>query len=144
MTPGPANLRSHNAVLGGLREGGFSIEMAIQRLLRPGRLHLRLRPPGEEPAVRRRRGQRSGGRGEGPAVRRARPLMAERQLVQGSRLARHPRASQRRRLRLDQERPGRLEVPHDLVGHRHRVPSAGGTLPTPRACRRSPPLSPRR
>jgi AcrR family transcriptional regulator len=29
MTPGPASLRLHNAVLGCLREGGFSIEMAI-------------------------------------------------------------------------------------------------------------------
>ena len=28
-TPGPANLRLHNAVLGSLREAGFSIEMAI-------------------------------------------------------------------------------------------------------------------
>jgi AcrR family transcriptional regulator len=30
MTPGPANLRLHNAVLGCLREAGFSIELAIQ------------------------------------------------------------------------------------------------------------------
>ena len=30
MTPGPASLRLHNAVLGCLREGGFSIEMTIQ------------------------------------------------------------------------------------------------------------------
>ena len=29
-TPGPASLRVHDAVLGCLREGGFSIEMAIQ------------------------------------------------------------------------------------------------------------------
>ncbi len=29
-TPGPASLRLHDAVLGCLREGGFSIEMAIQ------------------------------------------------------------------------------------------------------------------
>jgi AcrR family transcriptional regulator len=29
QTPGPANLRLHNAVLACLREGGFSIEMAI-------------------------------------------------------------------------------------------------------------------
>src|SRR5215207_6027067 len=29
-TPGPASLRLHNAVLGCLREGGFSIEMTIQ------------------------------------------------------------------------------------------------------------------
>jgi AcrR family transcriptional regulator len=29
MTPGPASLRLHNAVLGCLREAGFSIEMAI-------------------------------------------------------------------------------------------------------------------
>jgi AcrR family transcriptional regulator len=29
-TPGPANLRLHNAVLGCLREAGFSIEMTIQ------------------------------------------------------------------------------------------------------------------
>src|SRR5215208_7795038 len=28
-TPGPANLRLHNAILGCLREAGFSIEMAI-------------------------------------------------------------------------------------------------------------------
>jgi AcrR family transcriptional regulator len=30
MTPGPANLRLHDAVLGCLREAGFSIEMTIQ------------------------------------------------------------------------------------------------------------------
>jgi hypothetical protein len=30
LTPGPASLRLHDAVLGCLREGGFSIEMAIQ------------------------------------------------------------------------------------------------------------------
>ncbi len=30
VTPGPASLRVHDAVLGCLREGGFSIEMAIQ------------------------------------------------------------------------------------------------------------------
>jgi AcrR family transcriptional regulator len=30
MTPGPASLRLHNAVLGCLREAGFSIEMTIQ------------------------------------------------------------------------------------------------------------------
>lgn len=30
MTPGPASLRVHDAILGCLREGGFSIEMAIQ------------------------------------------------------------------------------------------------------------------
>ncbi len=30
LIPGPASLRLHNAVLGCLREGGFSIEMAIQ------------------------------------------------------------------------------------------------------------------
>ena len=30
VTPGPASLRLHDAVLGCLREGGFSIEMAIQ------------------------------------------------------------------------------------------------------------------
>jgi AcrR family transcriptional regulator len=30
MTPGPASLRLHNAVLACLREGGFSIEMTIQ------------------------------------------------------------------------------------------------------------------
>src|SRR5918998_824115 len=29
-TPGPASLRVHNAVLGCLREGGFSIELTIQ------------------------------------------------------------------------------------------------------------------
>jgi Tetracyclin repressor-like, C-terminal domain len=29
-TPGPASMRLHNAVLGCLREGGFSIEMTIQ------------------------------------------------------------------------------------------------------------------
>ena len=30
LTPGPASLQLHNAVLGCLREGGFSIEMTIQ------------------------------------------------------------------------------------------------------------------
>ena len=64
--PGPANLRNHNAVMGCLREAGFSFEMAIHAYSRPGRLHLRVRPAGtgsrrsRPPAVPER--PRSGGR----------------------------------------------------------------------------------
>ena len=50
--PGPANLRHHDAVIGNLRAAGFDIADGRARLLGPRRLHLRLRPDEDEPAVR--------------------------------------------------------------------------------------------
>ncbi|CAN5510936.1 hypothetical protein BH20ACT15_BH20ACT15_16230 [soil metagenome] len=93
-TPGPASFQLHNAVLGCLRDGGFS----IPGLLRPRRLHLRLRPPGSP--VRQRRGKRSGRGGAGPPVRRARGGPAVRRPRGGVPLPRRSRRGARRQGRL--------------------------------------------
>ena len=50
--PGPANPRNHNAVMGCLREAGFSFETVVHHLLGPRCLHLRFRPAEEHPRVR--------------------------------------------------------------------------------------------
>ena len=53
-TPGPANLRHHDAVIGSLRAAGFDVGDGRPRVLAPGQLHLRLRADEDEPAVRDR------------------------------------------------------------------------------------------
>ena len=44
--PGPATLRHHDAVIGCLREAGFSLALAAHAYSAPGQLHLRFRPAG--------------------------------------------------------------------------------------------------
>ena len=63
-TPGPANLRHHDTVLGMLRGRGFLDRAGRARLFGAGQLHLRVRPAGAEPAVRQRRGDREGRAGD--------------------------------------------------------------------------------
>jgi AcrR family transcriptional regulator len=68
--PGPANLRHHDAVIGRLREAGFSIKLARPCLPRPRQLRLRIRAAGADPALRDPRGACRGGGKHAPAVPR--------------------------------------------------------------------------
>jgi hypothetical protein len=92
--PGPANLRNHNAVMGCLREAGFSFEMAVDAYsVQDAYIYgfaLQWRISGSRPRVSRR--SRAG---EGGDDRRAR--------------------------RLPVPRRSRHEAPRDRVRQRHRV-----------------------
>ena len=56
MTPGPANLRTHEDTITVLLDAGCSAVMAIARLQPRRQLRARVRAPGGEPPVQQRRG----------------------------------------------------------------------------------------